>query len=1360
MHHLFRLRHLGALTVVVGVGLIPLYAAPNLGAGENFAVLADSVVVTGDGAVNVNPITPGGGSGVVGANAATIDPAATVNFTSTAVGVPAAITAADAVADAICAGPTVPFPAAVGGVYTVTPSATPYLVAGNLALTAANSVVFNGAGDYTIVVQGDLDVDAATAFNLGAANAANITWIVCGDTIDPTGVTIAGGTFPGRVVSAENIIVSPAATVNGKLIATGAGASVTFNVPGAGDTTTVNDAGAAPVVTVTGVTATPQNGNFPPFSGNGTAASPYVLTVGQTLSYTVTATDLDATGTVVLDSTGDETLTGYVDNLPVTADPAVANVTYTPTATDVGPRTITYTATDSSGAVTTTSVTILVNGVGTVGTGNVTGEAPFFVGGAGTTASPFVACVGAPLTFDVTATDPDFAVDATGSNTVTLDVANETGSFAFSPTLPANNTTTGTITTTVTYTPTPADGGSTQTLAFTFTDELGATTTQNVVIFTSSLPTFAAPFTSPGGAVVTACVGQLVQFDVTTNDADDVIPGDPSTPEAVALYVEGVPVGASHDPNFLGVDSVGPDNDGDGHGGDLLVIADEDEDGDPTSQTSRFQWTPMAGDEGVYLLTYTAEDVAGCTTETTVTVVVTNPPSISALNGGTAVTAGQTLTVCPDQTLTLPVTAVDADGDEVAITATGAPGTFTPALPASGTGTATSTLNFTPTAGQAGQTFNVVLTATDTTSASTLPPNTPGVTQCTAATTLAFTVRVANLPQLAVTPLGNTTIGDGVINVCAGQPVSFLVRATDADAGDTLTLNQTSGLPATAFTPGLPATGNPVESTVNFTPAAAGTNVVTFTATDSTGCVATTTVTINASAAPTLAVGTVTGATGGNGSAATPYTVPVLPAAPLSFTVTGTGTSATNAVTLSQTGAPATNATFTPTLPQTGAVGAPVSTTFSFSPSLAQAGQVFALTFTAADDSGSACTATQTINIRVLSAQEGLQLTATPSSLTVCEGTAINYRVRATSAAPGNITIGLPTITNNGGVEGQPVAPDLTLVNTPTLPTAGNPVETVVTGTAPQVEADVTYTVTYTATDAEGTTATQDVTITVLNSVPTNVSLSRIGGDVFGEQICYVAVVTDNCPAEAGGPNRLAGIQVCFDVTGTTGNSGQFFATTDANGEATFCLTPVFPGTLTVTAAIDQNGDCVADAGTATGTDNVTVPAPVPNASGTYINGQGKVDVSDPVFGFAPVIAQFTVDIAPKANGTFKGKINVLIPGAGVLPNGRGTSVKINTTRIDSVTVTDVQGGRRAVVFGVAKITGLAGSGLNGTRPFRADIFDGGTPGIPNDSITLTLLDTAGGVAVGPVGGNLGFGRGAGKNPKDDIKIRSGIRGR
>jgi hypothetical protein len=71
-------------------------------------------------------------------------------------------------------------------------------------------------------------------------------------------------------------------------------------------------------------------------------------------------------------------------------------------------------------------------------------------------------------------------------------------------------------------------------------------------------------------------------------------------------------------------------------------------------------------------------------------------------------------------------------------------------------------------------------------------------------------------------------------------------------------------------------------------------------------------------------------------------------------------------------------------------------------------------------------------------------------------------------------------------------------------------------------------------------------------------------------------------------------------------------------------------------------------------------------------------------------------------------------------------------------------------------VKGLEDSGLSGVLPFRADLLDAGTPGVPNDRFVITLLDPATGLPVGPVGGNLGFARGAA--PKDDIKIRVGPR--
>jgi len=504
----------------------------------------------------------------------------------------------------------------------------------------------------------------------------------------------------------------------------------------------------------------------------------------------------------------------------------------------------------------------------------------------------------------------------------------------------------------------------------------------------------------------------------------------------------------------------------------------------------------------------------------------------------------------------------------------------------------------------------------------------------------------------------------------------------------------------------------------------------------------------NVSAVPTVSVSGVSGAQSGAGTAADPYVVCVGALPAFTFTVAGADADGGNTVRLTQSGVP-NGANYTNVLPAT---GNPVTTTVSLTPSPAQGGQSYAMTFTATDDSAATCSASVTLHLRVSSLPV---ISATPSALTVCEGMPIAFRVRATDADPGSVTIGAPTVTHTGG-QGTPA---LNLVSTPGLPTSGNPAETSVTGTAPDVSADTTYTLTYTATDSDGCTATQVVTVTVMDSMPSTLTMTRSpSGEIsVGQQVCYTAVVRDNCSE----PRLAPGVPVCFTVVSTTGNNtvaAGVHVTTDANGAALYCLTPNFPGTVTVTAVIDFDGDCVADTGTTGATLNLTVQAPAPNNTGIYITGQGKVDATDPVFGTAPAIAQFSLDISPKPNGSFKGKVNVLIPSAGTLSNGKRTSVKINSTRIDSVTMTDTPDGHAAVIFGMVKVSGMNVAGLNGTRPFRLDALDAGTPGIPNDTFILTFLDTVAGMTVGPLGGHLGFGRGA-TSPKDDIKIRSGIRG-
>jgi hypothetical protein len=80
-------------------------------------------------------------------------------------------------------------------------------------------------------------------------------------------------------------------------------------------------------------------------------------------------------------------------------------------------------------------------------------------------------------------------------------------------------------------------------------------------------------------------------------------------------------------------------------------------------------------------------------------------------------------------------------------------------------------------------------------------------------------------------PCGST------VSAGPGTAVSFAVRATDPDTGDSVELN-VAGLPANAtMTPTLPTTANPVTSTLSWTPVLAdiGQHVLNFTATDQCG---------------------------------------------------------------------------------------------------------------------------------------------------------------------------------------------------------------------------------------------------------------------------------------------------------------------------------------------------------------------------------------------------------------------------------------------------------------------------------------------------------------------------------------------
>jgi hypothetical protein len=113
---------------------------------------------------------------------------------------------------------------------------------------------------------------------------------------------------------------------------------------------------------------------------------------------------------------------------------------------------------------------------------------------------------------------------------------------------------------------------------------------------------------------------------------------------------------------------------------------------------------------------------------------------------------------------------------------------------------------------------------------------------------LDFLIQLAECPEGNHTPAFTAESGCGtVINRKPGQAVSLTIGASDADATDTVDLND-AGLPDGAtMTPTLPTSGNPVSSEFAWTPAAAqvGQTVVTFTATDPCGSQALCSVTID-----------------------------------------------------------------------------------------------------------------------------------------------------------------------------------------------------------------------------------------------------------------------------------------------------------------------------------------------------------------------------------------------------------------------------------------------------------------------------------------------------------------------------------
>ena len=175
----------------------------------------------------------------------------------------------------------------------------------------------------------------------------------------------------------------------------------------------------------------------------------------------------------------------------------------------------------------------------------------------------------------------------------------------------------------------------------------------------------------------------------------------------------------------------------------------------------------------------------------------------------------------------------------------------------------------------------------------------------------------------AVTPASGT-----VYQVSPGQNVSFSIKATDQDVGDNVTL-QGIGMPVgVTMIPALPASGNPVQSSFNWTPSNLnlGTNVINFIAQDNQGVQASSSVTILVSLKPLFVVPPT--------PVANSY-VSVVPGQAVSANILAIDPDPLDLVVISAVQLPA-GMSFSPALPTAG--GNPVNTNLSWTPVASQWG--------------------------------------------------------------------------------------------------------------------------------------------------------------------------------------------------------------------------------------------------------------------------------------------------------------------------------------------------------------------------------------------------------------------------------------
>ncbi|TAN62069.1 tandem-95 repeat protein, partial [bacterium] len=492
-----------------------------------------------------------------------------------------------------------------------------------------------------------------------------------------------------------------------------------------------------------------------------------------------------------------------------------------------------------------------------------------------------------------------------------------------------------------------------------------------------------------------------------------------------------------------------------------------------------FSWTPNSTQSGSYTVTFTVNDGNGGSDSEAITITVVN------VNAAPVLTAIGNKSIAENAALTFTISATDADGDTLTYSASN--------LPAGATFNAsTKTFSWTPGYAQAGTYSAVHFQVTDG--------------SLSASEDITITVNNANQAP-ALSAIGNKTVAENIA-------LSFALSASDAD-GDTLTYSASS-LPTGA-------TLNSSSGAFNWTPtyAQAGSYSITLSANDGKGGTASEAITItvtNVNRAPVLtatgnksvaensALSFTINATDADGDTLA-YSANALPAGaalnsssgafnwtptyaqagsyPITFSVSdGKGGSASEAITItvanvnrapvltaignqivtenstltftiSATDADGDTLTYSASNLPTGATFNASTKTFSWTPGYAQAGIYSAARFAVTDGSLSA---SEDITITVNNNNRLPALTSIGNK-TVAENTALTFTISATDADGDALTYsasGLPTgAAFNAATRAFSWTPDYAQ--------AGS------------------YSVTFSANDGKGGTASETIAITVTN---------------------------------------------------------------------------------------------------------------------------------------------------------------------------------------------------------------------------------------------------------------------------------------